>query len=108
MDYSEQLKDYRWIAKRNEIIERDLHICQKCMSTRNLNVHHKLYIRGRMAWEYSNTYLITLCEKCHAWEHANRVIKVTDNGDPLTEAFENLSINIGCLVKVCKKINEHA
>jgi ribosomal protein S27AE len=71
LDYKEQLADARWLKKRNEIIERDNYTCQKCGATSHLNVHHLSYERNRLAWEYPNEKLITLCEQCHAMEHKN-------------------------------------
>lgn len=69
MTYEEQLNDPRWKALRNEVIERDLFMCQKCMKSKNLQVHHKYYESGKMAWEYPLTALITLCKGCHAIHH---------------------------------------
>ena len=31
----------------------------------DLNIHHKYYIDGNMAWEYEDDCLITLCANCH-------------------------------------------
>lgn len=42
----------------------------------DLNIHHKYYIEKRLAWEYDNDALITLCEKCHQKEHEEIEIKV--------------------------------
>ena len=57
-------------------------MCQSCMSGHNLQVHHKKYIPGRMAWEYftlwEKSHLITLCRKCHAAEHG---IEYIEKGD---------------------------
>lgn len=77
MTYQEQLNDVRWWVRRNEILERDDYCCQDCLrSPRNnisnyiiLQVHHFEYIEGRMAWEYEDKYLITLCEECHKKWH---------------------------------------
>lgn len=69
MTYEEQLLDPRWREKRQTILQRDWHMCQVCMSTKNLQVHHKKYIPGFMAWEYEDFYLTTLCGNCHSLEH---------------------------------------
>lgn len=69
MTYEEQLNDPRWKAKAEEIKARDWYMCQQCMSSKNLHVHHKQYIEGKMAWEYSGWYLITLCSQCHKEVH---------------------------------------
>jgi 5-methylcytosine-specific restriction endonuclease McrA len=34
-----------------------------------LNVHHKLYVRTRLAWEYMDDELITYCQNCHQSVH---------------------------------------
>lgn len=69
MTYEEQLLTPEWKARRAEIIERDLGMCQRCMSSKNLQVHHTKYFDGLMAWEYKDWYLLTLCEKCHKDHH---------------------------------------
>lgn len=74
MKYSEQLLTEEWKNKRLEILKRDNFCCTKCDKKRKLHVHHKKYIRGRMAWEYSNKYLTTLCESCHAEIHNKKPI----------------------------------
>jgi len=76
MSYEEQLNDVRWFEKRDEILQRDDYCCQDCLRGRDrlttyikLHVHHIKYIAGRMAWEYPNGYLITLCDECHSKLH---------------------------------------
>lgn len=81
MTYEEQLKDERWKQRRAEIISRDFGMCQKCMSSKNLNVHHKYYIDGRMAWEYPDYALITYCRDCHEYEHDENGIEVRERDD---------------------------
>lgn len=81
MTYEEQLKDERWRYRRSEIITRDFGICQKCMSGKNLNVHHRYYIAGRMAWEYPDYALTTLCQECHEAEHKAKGIDVRADDD---------------------------
>jgi len=71
--YEEQLQTQEWKHRRAEIIERDFGMCQKCMSSKNLHVHHTRYIDGLMAWEYSDWYLITLCANCHSLEHGHSI-----------------------------------
>ena len=67
--YDEQLKDFRWKWLRLDVLERDKHICRKCARPDNLQVHHKYYESGKLAWEYPIEALITLCRRCHAREH---------------------------------------
>ena len=68
MRYEEQLKDPRWKKKSGEIKARDEFTCQKCGDFTKLEVHHIRYIKGLMLWEYEDSYLITLCRKCHQEE----------------------------------------
>lgn len=67
--YYAELQDIRWLNKRKEILELDEYMCRNCGNTNNLQVHHKTYIDGLKAWEYSNNDLITLCSKCHKQVH---------------------------------------
>lgn len=70
MNYADQLKDRRWLDKRTEILIRDNFHCTKCASDANTNleVHHLGYLSGRMAWQYPNDMLLTLCRICHSQE----------------------------------------
>jgi len=74
MTYEQQLLTPHWRVRRNEILERDDYCCQDCLRGKReqrieLHVHHKSYVDGWMAWEYPNSYLITLCEECHQKIH---------------------------------------
>lgn len=70
LTYSQQLKHPNWQKKRLEILDVDNWKCTECgNSEETLHVHHKQYIKGRMAWEYSYGELVTLCESCHEDEH---------------------------------------
>ena len=69
--YSEQLKDPRWQRKRLEILSRAEFSCENCCDDEStLHVHHKLYRKGAMPWEYEAHELQALCESCHEAEHA--------------------------------------
>jgi hypothetical protein len=70
MTYGEQLKDPRWLEKRKEILRRDGFKCVCCnISDVKLNVHHGIYFKYTMAWEYADEYLHTLCDPCHERTH---------------------------------------
>lgn len=69
MTYEEQLLTIEWNELRFKILFRDNYECQVCGSSKELNVHHLIYIYGRMAWEYEDMFLITLCKKHHEIEH---------------------------------------
>ena len=93
MSYEEQLQQPEWKRKRDHIIERDFRMCQVCMSSKNLQVHHKNYITGRMAWDYPDSYLIALCENHHKLEHLKGQITVLETIDPWDDIIQNLSDN---------------
>lgn len=78
LTYAQQLHDSRWYARREQILDRDNYCCQDCLCGKDrltphiqLQVHHKTYIDGLMAWEYPDELLITLCSKCHAKYHGH-------------------------------------
>lgn len=73
MTYSEQLRHPNWQRKRLEAMQAAGFECQGCGDQETtLNVHHKRYIKGRMAWEYEIEDLVVFCEPCHEAEHAER------------------------------------
>lgn len=68
-EYLAKLRDPRWQKKRLEILQRDNFTCQHCENAeKTLHVHHKTYFRGNQPWEYLSSFLVTLCEDCHAYE----------------------------------------
>lgn len=71
--YAERLKDPRWQRRRLEILQRSDFSCEACEAKdKTLHVHHKLYRKGAMPWEYDNHELQALCEDCHQEEHCLR------------------------------------
>jgi len=75
MGYYTQLEDDRWKIKRQEILHRDRYKCRKCGCKYSLQVHHKIYVKGRKPWEYTNQFLVTLCGRCHLKEHQGKETK---------------------------------
>jgi hypothetical protein len=78
MTYAEKLKDHRWIAFRNDYIERrrgrelELEIrCDDCGQEDPpiVHVHHRLY-DDREPWDYDDSELFLLCKDCHEQVHA--------------------------------------
>lgn len=69
MTYAEKLKDPRWQNKRQDVLALDNYKCQYCKTDKNLNVHHRYYVKGREPWDYPNNALITLCLNCHELAH---------------------------------------
>lgn len=74
MGYKKQLKSKEWYLRRSLILKRDNYKCTECGTHKNLQVHHKAYVRGREVWNYTDEYLITLCETCHKKEHDSKPI----------------------------------
>lgn len=72
--YWELLKDPRWQRRRLEILEREDFACENCGSKdKTLHVHHKIYRKGAMPWDYADRDLMSLCEDCHEAEtHVKR------------------------------------
>lgn len=71
--YAEKLKDPRWQRKRLEIMERDGFKCRHCYSAeKTLNVHHKIYRKGKLPWDYEDEVFVTLCEECHQHAEATK------------------------------------
>lgn len=67
--YSDKLKDPRWQRRRLEIYQRDNFTCIYCGDkTKELQVHHVLYLSNRDPWEYDEIHLVTACRDCHADE----------------------------------------
>jgi|ERR1700756_1488308 len=70
MTYSEKLQSPQWQKKRLEIFQRDNFSCVRCKANyKQLQVHHKKYIKGNDPWNYENHFLETLCITCHKNEH---------------------------------------
>lgn len=75
LTYSEQLRHPNWQRKRLEALQRSDFTCERCDDKETtLNVHHRRYVKGRLAWEYDLSDLCVLCEPCHAVEHDERAL----------------------------------
>jgi hypothetical protein len=73
MTYGEQLRHPNWQRKRLTMLDAAGWKCAQCESKENsLHVHHKRYVKGRMAWEYEDKELEVLCDQCHTSEHGRR------------------------------------
>lgn len=93
MTYEQQLKTKEWYYVRDRVLQRDMHMCVKCgagkFSVAELNVHHKYYEKGKMAWQYPDEALVTLCGKCHKAFH---FVKNTSHLTELDKALSHLVI----------------
>lgn len=95
MPYWQQLNDPRWQKKRLEILTRANFACEHCADVpegEGLEIHHRYYQKGLMAWEYPEASLVCLCKDCHeATADAERVllsaIAPRDCGNVLDLAF---------------------
>jgi len=68
--YRELLLDPRWQKRRLEVLACADFRCSRCHhGDKNLQVHHRRYVRGRMPWEYSDVELVVLCDDCHELQH---------------------------------------
>jgi 5-methylcytosine-specific restriction endonuclease McrA len=80
--YSELLQNPKWFDKRDEILKRDEYQCRCCSKQSNLQVHHRQYHFIKKAnefkkpWEYTDRYLITLCNSCHSLGHLKLKVPV--------------------------------
>jgi hypothetical protein len=64
--YSELLKDVRWQKRRLELLTAANWSCVKCgYNKRDLQIHHHVYRKGVMPWEYEDHCFSVLCNKCH-------------------------------------------
>lgn len=71
MTYIEQIKSPKWQKRRLEILERDHFACILCKDKDSeLHVHHIVYDKNKMIWEYNGGLLVTLCSNCHENIHA--------------------------------------
>ena len=71
MNYAQQIKHPSWQKKRLDVLEQNEFKCQECgASEEELHVHHPVYRRGAMIWQYETEELQCLCHKCHKESHA--------------------------------------
>jgi hypothetical protein len=91
MDYGDQLRTPEWYYVKTIILDRDNYRCTQCRTdTRELQVHHTYYTKGKKAWEYPYASLVTLCDRCHAVAHGKGKPL-----DPLDIALDKLVVVAG-------------
>jgi 5-methylcytosine-specific restriction endonuclease McrA len=93
-DISELKYASQWIEPKNTFeFKKTRYICfdkdTQIKEMYDLNVHHKYYISGKMAWEYQNDALITLCASCHKEEHLKNQIPVYNEKGEFQHHAEN-------------------
>jgi 5-methylcytosine-specific restriction endonuclease McrA len=80
MRYRQQLKTQEWYKKSGLVKLRDGNKCTQCDSYGPLHVHHTFYEAGRMAWDYPDESLVTLCLTCH--KNIHKITKVPRKQNP--------------------------
>ena len=71
--YADQLKHPFWQKKRLDVLNSANFQCECCgEKEKTLHVHHKHYIKGRLAWEYEDSELEALCADCHESAHISK------------------------------------
>ena len=71
LTYGEQLAHPNWQRVRLQMLNAANFECEICGDGEStLHVHHKQYIKGRMAWEYEAANFDVLCKWCHLDTHA--------------------------------------
>jgi 5-methylcytosine-specific restriction endonuclease McrA len=93
-DISELKYASQWIERKNLFeLKETRYICfdkdTQIKEMYDLNVHHKYYILEKMAWEYKNDALITLCASCHKEEHSKKQIPVYNEKGEFQHNAEN-------------------
>jgi len=117
INYTDLLNCDEWISKRDIMKERDKNKCTICKTEKSigplysgnnrfyfrkingevktekekihLEVHHKLYIIGKLPWEYEKEELITVCNPCHKKIHENEEISISNQSKTTKLLLEN-------------------
>ena len=67
--YAMSLTQSEWKAFRQFIFVVRGDSCEICGSKKNLQVHHRHYIKGRKPWEYLPEEVMVVCHTCHSKLH---------------------------------------
>ena len=78
--YELLLERPEWKAYRLAVLAERGELCEWCGSNKNLQVHHKFYLKypnGKkiLPWEYNINCLLVLCKDCHEKAHKKYKIK---------------------------------
>lgn len=67
-DWESAYGDVEWQKKRDKIRIRDNYTCRFCgTQSRQVHVHHLIYRKGAMPWEYPDDELLCICDQCHEY-----------------------------------------
>lgn len=114
LSYKEQLLHPKWRERRLQILMRDSYTCNKCPNNgenSQLDVHHKYYLMGKMAWEYDDIVLETLCTKCHKIEgelieyQSKRIIEIFKQSGASSGQLSELAYYLVCIFD-CERVIE--
>lgn len=64
-NYNRQLKSKEWKNFRKKVFKIKGKKCEICGSTKQLNIHHPFYTKGKLAWQYNPSDMMVLCRDCH-------------------------------------------
>ena len=67
--YKKQLKSKEWKNFRKKVFKIKGKKCEICGSTKQLNIHHPFYTKGKLAWQYNPSDMMVLCHDCHKEIH---------------------------------------
>lgn len=99
MDYIDLLNCEEWRKLRHELVAKIARYC--CSQCRrifqywDLQIHHKIYVRGRRPWHYDQEDLLVVCFACHCTLHKRPI--------PIFDENENWLCNKTYEVKDCEK-----
>lgn len=100
MTYGDQLRHPAWQKLRLERLDAAAWKCETCGDTETtLHVHHRRYLKGRLAWEYPSENFAVLCEQCHGQAHETRSLFLSLLC--LTETFPPAGITESDLLSLC-------
>lgn len=71
-EYSELLKDPRWLDRRAALLLLRGTACEDCGAEGPVEVHHGYYRAGRKPWEYPDSAFHVLCRGCHMLMHPDK------------------------------------
>lgn len=91
---AEKLRDPRWLAKREEVFDRDGYRCVLCRGERiGLECHHLYYLPDTEPWDYPLRAYATLDRSCH--KEVERLIRLWREATPLARLTEAVGFSLG-------------
>lgn len=69
-EYNSYINSAEWRVKRDLVLKRDNYVCQGCLQSKAVHVHHLTYVHLGCELLFE---LVSVCRKCHERIHADRV-----------------------------------